>query len=185
MSRLQEKYNKIIVPELMKELSLSNPYAVPRIEKVVLNVGVGKDRDNQAFIQEVIKDLSIISGQTPYRRPCRLSVAGFKVRQGALVGLSVTLRGEKMWSFLDRLFSVALPRSKDFQGLSPKSFDGHGNYSFGIKEHTVFPEIDANKTSFIKSFQITINTSAKDDKTASLLFSKLGLPLRTGGNAKS
>ena len=184
MSTLKETYQKKIVPELVKELSLTNPLAAPNIRKVVLNIGVGKDRDNQAYIQEVTQDLATITGQLPYHRPCRLSIAGFKVRQRALVGLSVTLRGERMWSFLERLLNVALPRTRDFQGLSEKAFDGHGNYSLGILEHTIFPEIDASKSNFNKSFQVTIVTSAGDDEKAFVLLDKLGMPFKSRKGVK-
>jgi len=178
MSRLKDKYVKQIIPELQKELGLDNRYSVPNLKKVVLNVGVGKVRDNKSYLAEIRKEIALVCGQHLYDRPSRKSIAGFKVREGHLVGLTANLRGERMWSFLDRLFNVALPRTRDFQGLSPKAFDGHGNYTLGIKDHTIFPEIDVNVSGASKSFEVTIVTTVGEDAPARLLLEKLGAPFR-------
>lgn len=173
--RLKEKYNKII-KDLGKDLNKTNVMALPKIVKVVINAGVGKIKDDRNLVASVEKDITLIAGQKPVKRTAKKSISNFKLRQGDLVGISVTLRGDRMWFFLDKLFSIALPRVRDFRGLSKKSFDGHGNYSLGIKEHTVFPEINPNTVDKIKSFEVTIVTSTSSDKEALELLTKLGTP---------
>jgi large subunit ribosomal protein L5 len=173
--RLKDKYNKII-KELASDIKEDNVMALPRITKVVINSGVGKIKDDKNLVASIEKDITLIAGQKPMRRAAKKSISNFKVRQGDVVGISVTLRGERMWFFLDKLISVALPRVRDFRGVSKKSFDGHGNYSLGIKEHTVFPEINPNTVDKIKSFEVSIVTSSDSDEAALQLLTKLGMP---------
>lgn len=176
MNRLQEKYNKEIRTELMKEMGLKNPMAVPVVEKVIVNMKIGKFKDNASYIESASRDLGAITGQKPVPRGAKKAIANFRLRAGEPVGLMVTLRGERMWIFLDKLFNVVLPRVKDFRGVSPKSFDGRGNYSFGIAEQTAFAEIDPNKVDSLKSLGITISTTAQDNESGKLLLEKLGAP---------
>ncbi len=173
--RLKDKYNKII-KELATEIKEDNVMALPRISKVVINSGVGKIKDDKNLVASIEKDITLIAGQKPMRRAAKKSISNFKVRQGDVVGISVTLRGDRMWFFLDKLISVALPRVRDFRGVSKKSFDGHGNYSLGVKEHTVFPEINPNTVDKIKSFEVSIVTSSDSDESALQLLTKLGMP---------
>ncbi len=173
--RLKEKYNKII-KDLATEIQKDNVMALPRITKVVINAGVGKIKDDKNLVSSFEKDITLIAGQKPVRRTAKKSISNFKVRQGDTVGISVTLRGERMWFFLDKLISIALPRVRDFRGISKKSFDGHGNYSLGVKEHTVFPEINPNTVDKIKSFEVSIVTSSDSDEDALKLLTKLGMP---------
>lgn len=173
---LKEEYEKSIKKELEKTMALDNLNAVPEIEKIVINMGVGSNRENKAYIEEAIKDLADLSGQQPVKRPAKLSISNFKLRKGQLTGLTVTLRGKRMWDFYEKLVKIVLPRVKDFRGLNPKAFDGTGNYSIGLSEHIVFPEIDANRIQHIKPLQITVNTSAKDDKSGYELLKALKMP---------
>lgn len=176
MSRLRDEYNNKIRKELLKEGKLTNLMAVPNLEKIVLNVGVGEATTNSEAIGEVVEMLTLIAGQRPVVNKAKKAVSAFKVREGMDVGVSVTLRGDRMWDFFDKLVNIVFPRTKDFRGLSPKSFDGAGNYSIGIEDHTVFPEIDANNVRKIRSMQATIVTTAKDDSSAKMFLDKFGFP---------
>ena len=176
MSRLSELYKNEIVPALMKKFSYKNIMQVPKIQKVVINVGAGESRENSKVITSVINDLSIITGQKPVVCTARKSVANFKVREGMKIGVKVTLRREKMYEFLDRLVNIALPRVRDFRGLSKKSFDGHGNYSFGIKEQIVFPEVAVSGIDNIHGMDITVVTNAKTDAHAAALLKSFDFP---------
>ncbi len=170
MNRLQEKYNKEIKEALVKEFGVNNTFAVPKMEKVIVNMGVGNLSKNQGAMDALKKDLATITGQFPSVRNAKVSIASFSLRAGMPVGLSVTLRGERMYSFLDRLFSIVLPRLRDFRGVSLKSFDKMGNYTLGFAEHTVFPEIDTTKSASPHGMEVTFVTTAKDiDKSKKLL----------------
>lgn len=162
---------------IQKKLGLTNPHAVPRIDRVVINIGVGKQRDNATFIEAVRRDLAAITGQQPHERHARKAVSGFNVRQGNLVGLRVTLRGQRMEDFVRRFVDVTLPRVRDFRGINLAALDGHGNLSVGLKEHLSFPEIHADKTDIIFGVEVTFVTTAKDNKEGELLFRSLGFPL--------
>lgn len=175
MNRLQEKYQKEIVEKLKKDFDIKNNMAVPKIEKIIVNMGVGDTIKNKEQRESLIKDIATITGQTPSVRLAKISVAGFNLRRGMPVGIAVTLRGAKMYSFLDRLFSIVLPRLRDFRGLSRKSLDSQGNYSLGIKEHTVFPEIDPGKSN-AHGMEITIVTNSKDADKSERLLEYLGIP---------
>lgn len=178
MSRLQEKYKNTIKEELKNELNLTNVMMVPRLEKIVVNSGVGEATQNIKVLDKVMEELTIISGQKPVLRRARKSIAAFRLREGMPVGTSVTLRGIRMYEFLDRLISLVMPRIKDFRGVNPKSFDGRGNYSFSIKDQLVFPEINYNKVDRTTGFSITFVTSAKTDDMGRALLKKLGMPFR-------
>ena len=178
MNRLQERYKKEIVPSLVKDLGLENIMQCPRIEKVVINIGVGDALDNGKLLDEAVRDLTKISGQKPLLNKSKRNIANFKLRVGVAIGTSVTLRGYKMWSFLDRLMNVALPRVRDFRGVSPNSFDGRGNYTLGITEQLVFPEVNYDEVSKIRGFEVTIVTSAQDDESGRELLRKLGMPFK-------
>lgn len=170
MERLQEQYNKEIVPALKQNFGFKNVMQVPRILKVMVSVGIGKFKEDKKRIDAIIEDLSKITGQAPIKNKARKSISGFKVRENQVVGLTCTLRGYRMYSFLDKLINVALPRVRDFQGVSKKGFDGRGNYHLGIKEHIVFPEISADSLENLFGFEVSIVTnSGKDDVTYSLL----------------
>jgi large subunit ribosomal protein L5 len=178
MARLKDKYWKEVVPELKKELGLKNVMQVPKVEKVVVNMGLGEAIQNVKILDSAMNDLAAITGQKPKLCRARLSVAAFKLRKGMPIGCKVTLRGERMYEFLDRLLNIALPRIRDFRGVSTKSFDGRGNYTLGIKEHIIFPEIDYDKISQIFGMDISIVTTAKNDEQAGLLLKKMGMPFR-------
>lgn len=175
-TRLQEKFEKEAMPVLAKEFDIKNKLAVPKVEKVVVNMGVGEAAKNKQSMDSLKKDLSVITGQFPSTRNAKVSIASFSLRAGMPVGLSVTLRGEKMYSFLDRLFSVVLPRLRDFRGVSDKSFDKFGNYTLGFAEHTVFPEVDTTKSAPAHGMEITIVTTAGETKRAKKLLELLGCP---------
>jgi len=174
--RLQEKYEKEVKDVLAKEFSTKNTFAIPKVEKVVINIGVGSLSKNQQQMDALKKDLATVTGQAPSVRNARVSIASFSLRAGMPVGLSATLRGERMYSFLDRLFSIVLPRLRDFRGVSLKSFDKMGNYTLGLEEHTVFPEIDPTKSANAHGFEITIVTSAKDVEQSKRLLELMGMP---------
>ncbi|KPJ62586.1 MAG: 50S ribosomal protein L5 [Planctomycetes bacterium DG_23] len=176
MSRLLERYKNEIVTGLMEELGYKNALAVPRLEKVVINMGVGKSQEEKKRLEDAAQDLAMITGQRPVITKARRSVAGFKVRKGNPVGLKVTLRGVRMYEFLDRLISIAIPRIRDFRGLKPNSFDGRGNYTLGIDEQSVFPEVDLDHMEFTQGMDITIVTTARSDEEALRLLSLLGMP---------
>jgi large subunit ribosomal protein L5 len=176
MSRLRDEYNNKIRTELQKEGNFSNVMEVPNIKKIVINVGVGEATTNGEAIDEVVDILTLISGQKPVVNKAKKAISSFKVREGMDIGVSVTLRGDRMWDFFDKLAKVVFPRTKDFRGLSPKAFDGAGNYSIGIEDHTVFPEIDSNNVRKIRSLQVTIVTTTKDNNEAKMLLDKFGFP---------
>lgn len=176
--RLKTKFRDEIAPALKDELGLDNVMQIPTLTKIVVNVGMGEASQNRGIIEDVMSDLSLITGQRPKLNRARKSIAGFKLREGYAVGASVTLRGDRMWEFYDRLVAVAIPRVRDFRGLNPRSFDGNGNYTFGFTEQVVFPEIDYDKISGVRGMDITIVTSAKDDAGGRLLLEKLGFPFR-------
>ena len=176
--RLKQRYRDEIAPELKDELDLENVMQVPTLTKIVVNVGMGEAASNRGIIEDVVNELSLITGQRPKVNRARKSIANFKLREGSAVGASVTLRGDRMWEFYDRLVAIAIPRVRDFRGLNPKSFDGRGNYTFGFTEQLVFPEIDYDKVSNVRGMDITIVTSATDDAGGRLLLEKLGFPFR-------
>jgi large subunit ribosomal protein L5 len=177
-SRLRERYNKEIKPALQKELGLKNTMAVPRLEKIVLNMGLGEATQNVKLLDPLVNDLATIAGQKPVTTRAKKSIAAFKVREGMPIGAMVTLRGEIMYEFLDRLISIGLPRVRDFKGVSTKSFDGRGNYTLGIRDQLIFPEIDYAKVEKLKGMNITIVTTAKDDNDARALLRAFGVPFR-------
>jgi len=178
---LKEKYEKEVVPAIVKNDSLSNVMQVPRLEKIVVNIGVGEALDNSKALDAAVSDLTIITGQKPIVRKAKKSIANFKLREGRAIGVKVTLRGERMWSFLDRLMNVALPRVRDFRGVSPNSFDGRGNYTLGLREQLVFPEIDYDKIDKIRGMEVTIVTTAQDDASGRQLLQLLGMPFKKEG----
>jgi large subunit ribosomal protein L5 len=182
MSRLQEDYKTKVREELLKEKEFSNVMAVPTLEKIVLNVGVSDATTDGDAIEQVVEMLGQIAGQRPVVNKAKKAVSAFKVREGMEIGVSVTLRGERMWDFFDKLVNVVMPRTKDFRGLPVTAFDGAGNYSIGIEDHTVFPEIDANNVRKIRSMQVTIVTTAKEDKPAKMFLDKFGFPFREDVN---
>ncbi|WP_457568677.1 50S ribosomal protein L5 [Desulfurobacterium sp.] len=176
--RLKEKYKKEIIPALKKKFNYKNIMEIPKIEKIVVNMGVGEAVQNIKALENAMRDLELITGQKPSVRRAKRSEAGFKLRQGMPIGAKVTLRGDRMYDFLDRLISIALPRVRDFKGLSPRSFDGRGNYNFGLTEQVVFPEIDYDKVDAIRGMNITIVTTAKTDEEAKALLEAFGFPFR-------
>lgn len=177
---LKEHYQKEAVPALMKEFGLSNVMQVPKLEKIVFNVGVGEALDNAKALDAAVDDVSVITGQRPIITKARKSIASFKLREGRSIGVKVTLRGEKMWSFLDRLMNVALPRTRDFRGVSPNSFDGRGNFTVGVREQLIFPEVDYDKIDKIRGFEVTVVTTAPDDQQGRRLLQLLGMPFARG-----
>jgi len=176
MARLKEKYVAEVAPALMKKFEYKSVMQIPRIDKVVVNVGCGEARDNVKVLDAVVKDLTAITGQKAIITKAKKSVANFKVREGMPVGAKVTLRGEKMWEFLDRLFNVALPRVRDFRGINPNSFDGRGNYAMGVKEQLIFPEIEYDKIDKIRGMDIIVCTTAQSDEEAKALLELVGAP---------
>jgi large subunit ribosomal protein L5 len=183
MNRLKEKYSKEVVPSLTKEFGYKNVMAVPKISKIVVNMGLGEATANAKIIETGADELARITGQKPVTRRSKKSIAQFKVRKGQPVGTMVTLRGERMWEFLDRLVSIALPRIRDFRGLNPDSFDGRGNYSLGIREQIIFPEIDYDSINLVRGLDVAITTTATNDEQARALLTALGLPFAAdGGN---
>lgn len=177
-SALKKRYREVVVPAMMEKFGYRNPLQVPRVEKVVINMGVGDAIQNPKLLDAAVADLAAITGQRPVVTRARKSVAAFKVRKGMKIGCEVTLRGDRMWSFLERLFHIALPRVRDFKGVSPHSFDGRGNYSLGIREQLVFPEIDYDKVEKVRGMDVTITTTARTDEEARELLSLLGMPFR-------
>jgi len=178
--RLKERYKKEIIPKLMKEFKYPNPMAVPKLEKILVNMGLGEATQNIKILDAGVEQLAIITAQHPVVTRARKSVAGFKLRAGMPVGCFVTLRGDRMYEFLDRLINIALPRVRDFRGLPTKSFDGRGNYTLGIQDQLIFPEVDYTKVEKIKGMNITIVTTAKSDEEAKRLLEFLGFPFRRG-----
>ncbi|HYK36794.1 50S ribosomal protein L5 [Alloacidobacterium sp.] len=177
-ARLKEKYQKEIKGALQKELGLENTMAVPRLEKIVLNMGLGESTQNNKMLDPLVADLASITGQKPVLTKAKKSIAAFKVREGMSIGAMVTLRGDAMYEFLDRLISVALPRVRDFRGVSTKSFDGRGNYTLGLRDQLIFAEIDYAKVDKLKGMNVTIVTSAQDDNSARALLKQFGMPFR-------
>ncbi len=180
MNKLKELYREEIAPALFKELELENVMQVPRIQKVVVNIGVGEALDNPKALDAAVNDLTIITGQKPVILAAKKAISNFKLREGRQIGVKVTLRGERMWSFLDRLINIALPRVRDFRGISADSFDGRGNYTLGIREQLIFPEIQYDKIDKVRGMEVSIVTTAENDDQARLLLSKFGMPFRKG-----
>lgn len=177
-TRLNEKYKNEVIPALMEKFKYNNVMEVPKLEKVVLNMGLGAARDNPKLLESAVEELGIISGQKPIVTKAKKSVANFKLREGMSVGSKVTLRGDKMYEFLDKLMNIALPRVRDFRGVSATSFDGRGNYALGIKEQLIFPEIDYDKVDAIKGLDIIVVTTAKTDEEAKEFLALMGMPFR-------
>ena len=178
--RLQEKYKTEVVPELAKRFGVDNPNAIPKLKKVVLSMGLGAASEDQAKFETATKQLMLIAGQQPVTTLAKVAISNFKLRKGMKVGLKVTLRGARMWEFLDRLVSLAIPRVKDFRGLNPNGFDGRGNYNMGLAEQTVFPEVDPASVTFTQGMNISMSTSAPSDEQARELLTLLGMPFRKG-----
>ena len=182
MARLQEFYKSTVVKQLQSELGLKNIMEVPHLEKIILNMGVGEAAKDKKIMEHAVRDLTAIAGQKPIVTKSRKSIAGFKIRDGWPIGCKVTLRGERMYEFLDRLISIAIPRIRDFRGLNAKSFDGRGNYSMGVKEQIIFPEIDYDKVDSIRGLDICITTSAKNDEQCKALLNAFNFPLKGQSN---
>ena len=176
MARLKEKYKAEVAPALMTQFQYKSVMQVPKIEKIVVNVGCGEARENAKILENVVGDLTQITGQHPVITKARKSIANFKLREGMPIGAKVTLRGDRMWEFLDRLFNVALPRVRDFQGISVNAFDGRGNYALGIKEQLIFPEIEYDKIDKIRGMDVVICTTARTDEEARALLEQVGAP---------
>jgi large subunit ribosomal protein L5 len=179
-ARLKEKYHKEIKQALQKELGLSNSMAVPKLEKIVINMGLGEATQNNKLLDPLVADLAQISGQKPVTTKAKKSIAAFKVRSGMAIGAMVTLRSDKAYEFLDRLISIAMPRVRDFRGVSTKSFDGRGNYTLGLRDQLIFPEIDYARVEKLKGMNVTIVTTARDDNEARALLRHFGMPFRQG-----
>jgi len=175
--RMKTRFREELVPQLQQELGLTNVMQVPRLEKIVVNMGVGEALKDGRMLDAAVEDLTTIAGQKPVITRARKSIAGFKLREGNAIGVKVTLRGDRMWEFFDRLVSLAIPRIRDFRGLDPRSFDGHGNYTFGLTEQLIFPEIDYDKVLKVRGMDITIVTTARSDDEGRTLLLALGFPL--------
>jgi large subunit ribosomal protein L5 len=178
MSRLKDKYYDEVVPALRERFGYDNVMEVPRVTKLTLNMGVGEAKTNGKLLDDAVEELALISGQHPVVTKARKSIAGFKLREGMSIGAKVTLRGERMYEMIDRLVSVALPRIRDFRGISPGQFDGRGNFSMGIREQTIFPEIDYDSVDQIRGMNVTITTTAKSDEEGRALLGLMGMPFR-------
>ncbi len=178
MARLQQVFKEKVVPELLKEFAYKNAMQVPRVKKITLNMGVGEAVADKKQIENAVRDMTAIAGQKPVVTKARKSIAGFKIRDGWPIGCKVTLRGEHMWEFLDRLIAISIPRIRDFRGLNGKSFDGRGNYSMGVREQIMFPEIDYDKVDAIRGLDITITTSADTDEEGKALLKAFNFPFR-------
>jgi large subunit ribosomal protein L5 len=176
--RLLERYRSQVVPKLRQEFGYKNVHQVPKLEKIVVNMGVGEATQNAKLIEKAAEELAVITGQKPVIRKARKSIANFKLRQGQAIGCTVTLRGHRMWEFYDRLVNVSLPRVRDFKGVSPKAFDGRGNYSLGIREQIIFPEVDYDKVERITGLNVTVCTTARNDAEGKALLTHLGMPFR-------
>jgi len=176
MNRMQEKYNNEVVPALRKAFDLNNIMQVPRITKIVVNIGMGEAMDNPKAMEAAVSDLTTITGQKPVLTKARKSIANFKLREGRLIGTKVTLRGDRMWAFLDRLLNTALPRVRDFRGVSGNAFDGRGNYTLGLRDQLIFPEIEYDKIDKLRGMEVTIVTTAKNDDQARTMLQMLGMP---------
>lgn len=180
MNRLKEIYKEEIAPALMEDLSIENVMEIPTIEKIVVNIGVGEALDNPKALDQAVRDLTTITGQRPVVTKAKKSIANFKLREGRLIGTKVTLRGDRMWAFLDRLVNVALPRVRDFRGISPDAFDGRGNYTLGLQEQLIFPEINYDDVEIVRGMEISIVTTAETDDQGRALLSRIGMPFRKG-----
>ena len=178
MSRLKDKYTSEVAPALQEKFKYSSCMQIPKVEKIVLNMGVGEVKDNPKALENAMRDMGIVCGQKPVATVASKSVAAFKLREGMKIGCKVTLRGENMYNFLDKLISISLPRVRDFRGVNPNSFDGHGNYAMGIKEQLMFPEIDFDKVDKVRGMDIIVVTTAKTDEEARSLLTLLGMPFR-------
>lgn len=176
--RLREQYKEAIAPKLKEEFGYKNIHEIPKVVKVVVNVGLGEATVNPKLLERATEELALITGQKPVTRRAKKSVSNFKLREGQPIGCSVTLRGERQWEFMDRLLSVALPRVRDFSGVSPKAFDGRGNYTLGLREQTIFPEVDYDKVEKVTGMNVTFVTTAKTDAEARSLLKHLGMPFR-------
>lgn len=179
MARIKDLYFSKVLPSLERELGYANPMQVPRLSKIVVNMGLGEGATNAKLLESSVEELGLITGQKPVVTRAHKSIANFKLREGMTIGCAVTLRGERMYEFFDRLVNVALPRVRDFRGISDRSFDGRGNYSLGIREHVIFPEIDLDKVDRIKGFTVSLVTSAKTDREGRALLRALGMPFRS------
>jgi large subunit ribosomal protein L5 len=178
MSQLKERYEKEVAPKLQEQFAFQNPYQIPRVEKIVLNMGLGEAIQNMKILDTAVEELKAIAGQKPVITRAKKSIAAFKLREGMPIGCMVTLRRNRMWDFLNKLVNIALPRVRDFRGISGKAFDGNGNYSLGIKEHIIFPEIDYDKIDKIKGLNVSIVTSAQNDEEGKALLKLLGMPFK-------
>ncbi len=178
MNRMQERYQQEVVPALQNTFSFRNVMEYPRIQKVVVNIGLGEAMGNSKALDAAIVDMTTITGQKPIQTKARKSIANFKLREGVIIGVKVTLRGDRMWAFLDRLLNVALPRVRDFRGVSPDAFDGRGNYTLGLKDQLIFPEIEYDKIDKLRGMEITIVTTAKNDEHSRAMLRFLGMPFR-------
>ncbi len=176
MNKMQEKYNREVIPALRKAFDLKNIMQVPRIEKVVVNIGMGEAMDNPKALESAVSDLTTVTGQKPITTKARKSIANFKLREGRLIGTKVTLRGDRMWAFLDRLMNTALPRVRDFRGVSANAFDGRGNYTLGLRDQLIFPEIEYDKIDKLRGMEVTIVTTARNDDQARVMLQLLGMP---------
>ncbi|GAC1509328.1 MAG: 50S ribosomal protein L5 [Candidatus Dormibacteraceae bacterium] len=176
--RMQKVYRETIVPQLTKEFDYANPMEVPRVAKVVVNIGIGEAKDNDKALDAAVGDVVAITGQKPALLKARKSVAAFKLREGQTIGIKTTLRGRRMWFFLDKLLNVALPRIRDFRGVNPEGFDGRGNYSLGLREQVIFPEVDYDKIDKIRGLEVSIVTTARTDDEARSLLARLGMPFK-------
>lgn len=178
MNRLKEKYQKEIVPSLMEKFNYSSVMAVPKLDKIVINMGIGDAVQNAKVLDKAVEELALVSGQKPVITKAKKSIAGFKLRDGMPIGAKVTLRGERMYDFLDKLISVSLPRVRDFRGVSKKAFDGRGNYTLGVKEQLIFPEIDYDKVEKVRGMDIVIVTTANTDEESRELLTQMGMPFQ-------
>jgi large subunit ribosomal protein L5 len=179
MARLKDRYREEIAPALKDRFEIQNPMRIPKLEKIVVNMGVGEAAQDSRRLDGAMEDLARITGQKPQLRRARKSIAGFKIRDGMPVGARVTLRGERMWEFLDRLITIALPRVRDFRGISPRSFDGRGNFALGLREQTIFPEISYDSIDTTRGLDVAVVTTAETDEEARELLRRLGMPFRT------
>jgi len=178
MNRMQERYQQEVVPALQNAFSYRNIMEVPRVQKVVVNIGLGEAMGNSKALEAAITDMTTITGQKPIQTKARKSIANFKLREGVIIGVKVTLRGDRMWAFIDRLLNVALPRVRDFRGVSPDAFDGRGNYTLGLRDQLIFPEIEYDKIDKLRGMEITIVTTAKNDEHSRAMLKFLGMPFR-------
>ena len=181
MPNLKQRYQSEILPTLIKEFNYTTPMQAPRLKKIVVNIGAGKALDNPKILDGAVADLQLITGQKPVLTKARKSIANFKLREGRAIGVKVTLRGDRMWSFLDRMMNVALPRVRDFRGVSADSFDGRGNYTLGFREQLVFPEIEYDKIDKLRGLEVTIVTTARNDDHGRQLLRLLGMPFKKEG----